>query len=100
MKQSKRLSFVKKRNILLSDIKDYDKINEIYEHYMLGRIEDKYWFSMASMIKPYGEFRFWMDLLIFLREKTTQRRYRFSQQMADDVYKNIQTLYFEKLNIS
>ena len=103
MKKSKRLSDIgeprKAKIINLSHIRDYDKINAIYEHYMLGRTEDRHWFTMANMIKDYGEFRFLMDILIFLREKTTQRRHRFSEAMAHDVYTNIHTLYFEKLTI-
>ena len=105
MKQSKRLSDLiietprKAKTINLSHIKDYDKITEIYEHYMMGRIDDKYWYLFGSMIKPYGEFRFFLDILIFLREKTMQKRKPLTQRWADETYDNMYKLYFEKLTV-
>ena len=105
MKQSKRLSDLiietprKVKTINLSHIKDYDKITEIYEHYMMGRIDDKYWYPLGGMIKAYGEFRFLMDMQIFLREKTKQRRKPLSPQWADETLNNIRKLYFEKLTV-
>ena len=103
MKQSKRLSDLiidtprKVKKINLSHIKDYDKITDIYEHYMMGRIDDKYWYALGGMIKAYGEFRFFLDILIFLREKTMQKRKPLTQRWADETYDNMYKLYFEKL---
>ena len=105
MKQSKRLSDLiietprKVKTINLSHIKDYDKITDIYEHYEIGREVNRFWYPLGGMIKAYGEFRFFLDILILLREKTTQKRKPLPESVAHDTYWNLYKLYFEKLTI-
>jgi hypothetical protein len=96
MKRSKKLSDlifdkpanVKRKGIYLSHIKDYEKIQDIYEDYLLGN-----YFTAISKIKPYGDFMFFLDLCIYLQHKYKSELYRHS------IYQHFVELYFKKLTI-
>lgn len=90
MKKSKKLSEVIRpaKVINLSHIKNYEKIQTIYDEYL-----QQNFFTVASNIKPYGEFRFFLDLLIYLRHKYRSEHHRHY------VYDHFVELYYETLTI-
>jgi len=86
MKSSKKLSDLITKKPL--KIKDREKFLAIYEEYLQG-----HFITVVNMITAYGNFQFFRDLVIHLKNK-----YR-SESYKSGIYSHINYLYFEEFRI-
>lgn len=79
----------------LRDIKDLDKLELIW-------ICD-FWHeygTMCTLIKEYGEFEFFRDLLIYVRHNSTGLKREHADLHVSATFDHFKEYYFEKYNIN
>lgn len=76
----------------LRDIKDLDKLELIY---ICNQWHE--FIPMCTMIREYGEFEFFRDLLIYLNHNFSGQKQK--ELMVHSHYEHFQDIYFNKYNI-
>lgn len=76
----------------LRDIKDLDKLELIY---ICNQWQE--YVPMCTMIREYGEFEFFRDLLIYLRHNSSGLK--DIDTIVHSYYEHFQDIYFNKYNI-